>query len=58
MLTVIVSYKQGLAYPKDVYSSDEEYFADLAKAYREELKILYDAGLRNVQVDDPYLTCT
>lgn len=48
-------YKQGLAYPKEVYGSDEEYFADIAKAYRDELKILYDAGLRNVQVDDPNL---
>jgi len=50
-------YKEGKAYPKDVYSSDEEYFADIAKAYRTELKILYDAGLRNVQVDDPNLAC-
>jgi methionine synthase II (cobalamin-independent) len=32
-----------------VYDSDEEYFADLAKAYQVELKILYDAGLRNVR---------
>lgn len=50
-------YKEGLAYPKDVYASDEEYFADIAKAYRQELKILYDAGLRNAQVDDPNLAC-
>ncbi|KAK5713435.1 hypothetical protein LTR15_011135 [Elasticomyces elasticus] len=48
-------YKEGKAYPKDVYSSDKEYFADIAEAYRTELKILYDAGLRNVQVDDPNL---
>lgn len=48
-------YKEGKAYPKDVYSSDEEYFADIAKAYQTELKILYDAGLKNVQVDDPNL---
>jgi methionine synthase II (cobalamin-independent) len=40
-----------------VYHSDEEYFADIAKAYREELKILYEAGLRNAQVDDPNLAC-
>lgn len=46
-------YKEGKAYPKDVYASDEEYFADIAEAYRTELKILYDAGLRNAQVDDP-----
>lgn len=50
-------YKEGKAYPKDVYSSDEEYFADIAKAYQTELNILYDAGLRNVQVDDPNLAC-
>ncbi|GAA5869093.1 hypothetical protein JCM1840_000466 [Sporobolomyces johnsonii] len=41
------------AYDKSVYSSDEEFFNDLAKAYREELADLYDAGCRNVQFDDP-----
>jgi len=50
-------YKEGKAYPSDVYSSDQEYFADIAKAYREELDILYKAGLRNVQVDDPNICC-
>ena len=50
-------YEEGKAYPKDVYASDEEYFADIAKAYQTELKILYDAGLRNAQVDDPNLAC-
>lgn len=50
-------YKEGMAYPKEVYSSDEEYFADIAKAYQTELQILYDAGLRNAQVDDPNLAC-
>ena len=50
-------YKEGKAYPKDVYANDEEYFADIAKAYRQELQILYDAGLRNAQVDDPNLAC-
>lgn len=50
-------YKEGQAYPKEVYASDEEYFADIAEAYRTELKILYDAGLRNAQVDDPNLAC-
>ncbi|RJE19470.1 Methionine synthase [Aspergillus sclerotialis] len=48
-------YKEGKAYPKDVYSSDEEYFGDIAKAYQAELQILYDAGCRNVQWDDPNL---
>lgn len=50
-------YKEGQAYPKEVYGSDEEYFADIAEAFRTELKILYDAGLRNAQVDDPNLAC-
>jgi len=48
-------YKTGRSYPKEFYSSDAEYFADVAKAYRAELKILYDNGLRNVQIDDPNL---
>jgi methionine synthase II (cobalamin-independent) len=50
-------YEEGKAYPKEVYGSDEEYFADIAKAYQTELKILYEAGLRNAQVDDPNLAC-
>ncbi|KKK18366.1 hypothetical protein ARAM_001862, partial [Aspergillus rambellii] len=48
-------YKEGKAYPKDVYNSLDEYFADIAKAYQDELQILYDAGCRNVQFDDPNL---
>lgn len=50
-------YKEGKAYPKEVYENDEDYFGDIAKAYQTELQILYDAGLRNVQVDDPNLAC-
>lgn len=50
-------YKEGKAYPKDVYANDDEYFADVAKAYQAELKVLYDHGLRNVQFDDPNLAC-
>ena len=50
-------YKEGRAYPKDVYPSDKEYFTDIAKAYQTELQILYDNGLRNVQIDDPNLAC-
>lgn len=38
------------------YVSDEAYFADLAAAYRAELNSLYDAGCRNVQIDDPNMT--
>ncbi|KAK8209624.1 hypothetical protein IWZ01DRAFT_325056 [Phyllosticta capitalensis] len=48
-------YREGQAYPTDVYSSDEEYFGDIAKAYQTELDILYKAGIRNVQYDDPNL---
>lgn len=40
-----------------MYASDEEYFADVARAYQIELGILYEAGLRNVQFDDPNLAC-
>ncbi|KAF2433847.1 UROD/MetE-like protein [Tothia fuscella] len=46
-------YKQGRAYTEEAYSNDEEYFADVAKLYQEELDILYKSGLRNVQFDDP-----
>lgn len=46
-------YKQGHAYTADAYANDEEYFADVAKVYRAELGALYEAGLRNVQFDDP-----
>ena len=35
---------------------DAEYFAEIAKAYREELNILYEAGLRNIQIDNPNLS--
>jgi methionine synthase II (cobalamin-independent) len=50
-------YKNGKAFPKDVYSTEDEYLSDIAKAYQEELQILYDAGCRNVQFDDPNLAC-
>lgn len=40
-----------------MYANDEEYFADIAKAYRAELQVLYDAGCRNVTIDDPNLAC-
>lgn len=50
-------YRAGRAYPQDVYANDEEYFADVAKAYQTELKLLHDAGIRNIQIDDPNLAC-
>jgi len=43
------------AYPSDVYANDDEHFADIAKAYREELQYLYSLGCRNIQIDDPLL---
>jgi methionine synthase II (cobalamin-independent) len=49
--------KDGTAYPKSIYDSDEEYFIDLAKAYATEVNILYVAGLRHLQIDDPNFIC-
>lgn len=46
-------YKQGSAYTPEAYSNDAEYFKDVAAAYSRELQVLYEAGLRNVQFDDP-----
>ena len=48
-------YKPGHAYPKDVYADDAAYFADIAAAFRAEIKELYAAGCRNVTIDDPNL---
>ncbi|KAJ5691781.1 hypothetical protein N7462_001204 [Penicillium macrosclerotiorum] len=45
----------GSAYHSSIYSSDQEYFKDLAIAYIAEFRILYDAGLRSIQIDDPCL---
>lgn len=45
----------GKCYSADAYSNDEDFFADLALAYRQEIRTLYDAGLRNLQIDDPTL---
>ena len=50
-------YGPRKAYVSGSYSNDDDYFADVAKAYQVELKILHDAGVRNVQVDDPNLAC-
>lgn len=46
---------KGKCYNTDVYKSDEEFFGDLAAAYRAEVKTLYNEGLRNLQFDDPTL---
>lgn len=50
-------YKQGRAYTKEAYANDADYFKDVAKVYQAELEQLYQAGLRNVQFDDPGLAC-
>lgn len=51
-------YREGHAYPKDVYANDDEYLTDLSRAYRREIDLLYEIGCRNIQIDDPYLTGT
>lgn len=45
----------GKCYAPEVYANDGEFFADLAKAYRQEFRTLYEAGCRNIQIDDPTL---
>ncbi|KAF5312745.1 hypothetical protein D9619_003436 [Psilocybe cf. subviscida] len=40
-------------YDLSVYQNDDEYFDDLGKAYREEVRELYDLGCRHIQIDDP-----
>jgi 5-methyltetrahydropteroyltriglutamate--homocysteine methyltransferase len=37
------------------YPDLEEFFADLAQAYRDEIETLYQAGCRNIQLDDTNL---
>lgn len=47
-----IQLKPGTAYtPESGYTNDEQYFADLAKAYSAEVKALYDEGCRNIQID-------
>ncbi|KDQ63464.1 hypothetical protein JAAARDRAFT_29482 [Jaapia argillacea MUCL 33604] len=41
-----------LTYDLSIYKNDDEYFSDLAKAYREEIAHLYSLGCRNIQFDD------
>lgn len=51
-----LAWRDGFAYSKSVYANDAAYFKDIAAAYRQELDILYKAGVRNIQFDDPNLT--
>jgi len=45
-------YREGVAYPKSVYANDAQYFADIAKAYQEELRIYLDALKKGCQMID------
>lgn len=45
----------GKCYSSEAYANDEEFFADLAQAYRTEIQTLHGEGLRNLQIDDPTL---
>lgn len=45
----------GKCYSPEAYGSDDDFFKDVAEAYRQELKTLYEHGLRHLQVDDPTL---
>ncbi|KAI0801165.1 hypothetical protein C8Q74DRAFT_1240601 [Fomes fomentarius] len=40
-------------YDHSVYQNDDKYFADLVKAFREEIADLYQLGCRRIQFDDP-----
>lgn len=52
-----IQLKPGTAFTKaSGYTSDEQYFEDLGKAYAAEINALYNEGLRNIQIDDPHLT--
>ncbi|KAH9894720.1 UROD/MetE-like protein [Xylariomycetidae sp. FL2044] len=52
-----IQLRPGTAWtPESGYQSDEEYFVDLAACYAAEMRTLYEAGLRNIQIDDPHLT--
>ncbi|MCD7035435.1 5-methyltetrahydropteroyltriglutamate--homocysteine S-methyltransferase [Metabacillus sp. GX 13764] len=37
---------------KDIYPDEEEFFSDLAKAYKKAIQAFYDAGCRYLQMDD------
>lgn len=45
----------GTAYRPNAYPSDQKYFKDLAEAYATEFRVLYNEGLRSIQIDDPCL---
>ena len=54
--TYFQSLLPGKAYTKDSgYERDEAFFADVIAAYRTEIKVLHEHGLRLLQIDDPGL---
>ena len=56
LVTLVKARLQWLAIAyRCVESHFQIYFADIAAAYRQELKELHAAGCRNVQIDDPNL---
>ena len=49
----ILHFRGGrAAISKTAYPDIEEFYADLARVYREEIRVLYDAGCRYVQIDE------
>ena len=48
----LVRGKENIDALRKVYSSDDELFADISNAYRDLILALYDAGCRDVKLDD------
>ncbi|TFK81051.1 UROD/MetE-like protein [Polyporus arcularius HHB13444] len=44
-------------YEPTAYTNDVDYFADVSRIYREEIRDLYARGCRKLQIDDPILSC-
>jgi 5-methyltetrahydropteroyltriglutamate--homocysteine methyltransferase len=52
----MVHYRGGRAFiDRDVYAGIDEFWADLTRAYAEEVRRLYDLGCRYLQLDDTSL---
>ena len=49
------TFRDGEIYDSSVYRNDEEYFADIVTVFRTEIMTLYEAGVRNIQIDTPNL---
>ena len=51
---IILHFTSGsAAIPKSAYPDMDLFWADIVEAYQKEMKSLYDAGCRYLQVDDP-----